>query len=250
MKPTVAAAPGLLDALRGAARRRDLGELLDLPLHDPHDLAENLRHLRLMNRWFGWSAAVRRDLEALMDHRGLAAATLLDIATGTADIPRHLVRASARRGRRITAIASDVSPAVLAQARASGAAEGLALIRHDGTALPFRDGAVDFVTCNLAAHHFRPDDLRRALGEMWRVARHGVLVSDLTRGRGSYLGARLMALLLRNPLTAHDGPVSVLRAYTPDELRALARAAGLERVRVRRFFPARMTLIAEKGAAA
>lgn len=241
------AAPGLWDALRGTGHRRELDELLDQPHPDPHALAQNLWHLRLLNRWLGWTAAVAHDLNRLMERCGLREATVLDIATGSADIPHYLVRTAARQGRRITAIASDISGTVLAQARSLVAGDGVALVQHTGTALPFRDATVDFVLCNLAAHHFGPEALRCVLAEMWRVARYGVLVSDLSRSRGNYLAARLMALVLHNPLTAHDGPVSVLRAYTPDELRALADAAGLERPRVHGRFPARMTLIAEKG---
>jgi ubiquinone/menaquinone biosynthesis C-methylase UbiE len=122
------------------------------------------------------------------------------------------------------------------------------LLQHDARSIPLRDGSVDIVTCCLAAHHLDPPGVHALLTEMWRVARHAVLVSDLARGPLAYLGARLLALVLRNPLTAHDGPVSVLRAYTPAELRRLAVEAGLARVRVRTHPPARMTLIAEKGA--
>jgi ubiquinone/menaquinone biosynthesis C-methylase UbiE len=243
---TAAAAPSLWDALRGAGQRRELTELLDLPGNDPRALGQNLAHLRLLNRWLGWSAAVDRDLAALMHRHGLRSATILDIATGSADIPRELVRRAARRNIQINLIATDISLPVLTCARSTG----LTLIQHDGAMLPFRNDSADYVLCNLAAHHFPPDALRAALGEMWRVARHGIVISDLTRGRLSYLLARLMALVLRNPLTSHDGPVSVLRAYTPAELRSLAHEAGVRRMRVRTFFPARMTLIAEKGSGA
>ena len=48
-------------------------------------------------------------------------------------------------------------------------------------------------------------------------------------------------------LTLHDGPVSVEAAFVPDELRQLASAAGLERVRVRRHFPSfRLSLVASR----
>jgi SAM-dependent methyltransferase len=240
---TAAAAPGLWDALRGAGQRRELVELLDLPGNDPQSLHQNLAHLRLLNRWMGWSAAVDRDLVWLMRRHGLRSATVLDIATGSADIPRELARRAARRRQRLAIIATDVSKQVLVCGRGAG----LELVQHDGTSLPFRDASADYVLCNLAAHHFPPHALRDALAEMWRVARHAVLVSDLTRGRFNYVLARLMALVLRNPLTSHDGPVSVLRAYTPQELRTLGCEAGLRQMRVRTFFPARMGLIAEKG---
>ena len=242
-------APGLWDALRGAGVRRDLEELLDRPDADRRELAGNLRDLRLLNRSLGWSAAVWRDLEGLMRRRGLGEATVLDVATGSADIPTEIVRRGATRGLRIRAVASDVSAPVLGEARAAGApAAGVALLQHDGALLPFRDGAFDFALCCLATHHFRPAMLARVLAELWRVARYAVVVSDLTRSRSAYLGARLMALVLRNRLTSHDGPVSVLRAYTPAELQEIAVVAGLERLRMRRVFPSRMTLIADKGA--
>jgi hypothetical protein len=56
------------------------------------------------------------------------------------------------------------------------------------------------------------------------------VVNDLVRSRPGFLGAQLLgALLSDNPLTRHDGPASVRRAYTRAELRDLARAAGLAR---------------------
>lgn len=245
------AAPGFWDAVRGAGARRDLLELLDHPAVDARALAGNLHDLRLLNRTLGWSALVWREVDALMRRHELAEATVLDVATGSADIPRAIVRRARGSGRAVRVIASDVSRPVLREARRTRhAADAVALVQHDGALLPFRDGAVDVALCCLAAHHFSPPTLMRVLTELWRVARRAVLMSDLRRSRDGYVLARLMALVLRNPLTAHDGPVSVLRAYTPAELCSLARSAGLERVRVRTSFPARMTLIAEKRPAA
>ena len=237
--------PGFRTALRGIGRRGDYEELLDHPGVPPAELAENLAHLRLMNRWLGWSAGVWRAVQALLPS-GATEATLLDVATGSADVPRTLERRAAARGMRLRAIASDVSAPVLANARRAGGTE-VALLRHEATRLPFADASVDVATLCLAAHHLDPPQLTAALAELWRVARWGVVVSDLERGALAYVGARLMALVLRNRLTAHDGPVSVLRAYTAPEVRALARRAGMASVRVERRFPFRMTLVARKA---
>ncbi|MGN6564846.1 MAG: hypothetical protein ACTHMU_19475, partial [Thermomicrobiales bacterium] len=64
-----------------------------------------------------------------------------------------------------------------------------------------------------------------------------------------YLGARLLVTLLRNPMTHHDAPVSVLRAYTRAELRALAHTAGLAGARVTSRFPFRLLLEWSSGQA-
>jgi ubiquinone/menaquinone biosynthesis C-methylase UbiE len=143
-------------------------------------------------------------------------------------------------------IGSDCNRAVLENA-ACQPGPSLTLVQHDAAVLPFADGSVDLVTLSLAAHHLTPAQLRAALAEAWRVARYGLVVSDLERGTLAYVSSRLMALVLRNRLTSHDGPVSVLRAYTAPELRRIALAAGVSGLSVRRRFPYRIVLAARKG---
>ena len=63
---------------------------------------------------------------------------------------------------------------------------------------------------------------------MARVARLGVVVNDLDRTRLGWIGALLMGhLLTRNRYTRNDAPLSVRRAFRPDETAAMLRQAGL-----------------------
>ena len=241
-------APGFRDALRGIGQRRDLEEILDRPDIDRRLLAANLRDLRLLNARLLWSAALWRDVEALLRRHRVAHPSLLDVATGSADVPRYVVGRARKCGVDLRAVGSDRSAGILAEARQRSSSAVL-LVQHTAEQLPFRDRSFDVVTCCLAAHHLDPEQLTLTLAEMWRVCRAGVVVADLARSRTGYVLARGMALVLRNPLTAHDGPVSVLRAYTPRELAGTARAAGLARVRVRTVFPARLALVAEREVA-
>ena len=80
---------------------------------------------------------------------------------------------------------------------------------------------------------------------MRRVARLGVVVNDIVRWWPGVWGAWLMAKLFSgNPLTLHDGPLSVRRAYTRDELRDLAGRAGLRGVNLKSFVGYRVALTA------
>jgi hypothetical protein len=98
----------------------------------------------------------------------------------------------------------------------------------DARCLPFGDLSFDVVMCSLALHHQVPDDALAMLREMRRVARRGVVVNDIVRCWRGYWGAWLLSRTLsRNPLTRHDGPLSVRRAYTRPEMLALAAEAGL-----------------------
>jgi hypothetical protein len=99
--------------------------------------------------------------------------------------------------------------------------------------------------CTLALHHFDPPQAAQLLAELGRVSRD-VLVFDALRSRAAYFGAWLMTRLLRmHPMTRHDAPMSVLRAYTAAELRELASTAGVFNPVVRVTFPFRLVLAGE-----
>ena len=208
MPPTRSTQPELLDAQPPAG-----------PL-----LARNLREMAVL---YGLSGGLRLGWRALHEllRAGPPDQTLLDVAAGDGSIAGRLVRRAARSGIRLLPIVSDLQANVLAvAARRSPAAS---LLRCDALRLPHPDQSVDIVHCAQALHHFSPSEARLLLSECARVARRGVVVVDLRRSWPGYWGARLAAWGPLTPLGRHDGPLSVLRAYTVAEARALAREAGL-----------------------
>src|SRR5256885_10902944 len=95
------------------------GELLDAPDTIPAPtLAHNLRDIRRVNRFAGGTSVVLRHLpELLADVPRGTTVTLLDIATGSGDIPLALVRWGKRKSFDVRVLATDVSEDVLAFAR-------------------------------------------------------------------------------------------------------------------------------------
>jgi ubiquinone/menaquinone biosynthesis C-methylase UbiE len=208
-------------------------ELLDGPLDDPATLAGNLRDLRRINRLLGGIRLSRHAIERLAP--GWTELDLLDVGTGAADIPTALLADARRRGRRLRVTAVDSRPEVLdAARRARPGLErvlGLSLATADGLRLDWPDGAFEIAHCSLVLHHLEPPDAIALAREMARVARRGIVVNDLARGRLHWLGAKaLTTVLTRNAFTRHDGPMSVRRAYTRAEVRALLAAADLRPV--------------------
>jgi ubiquinone/menaquinone biosynthesis C-methylase UbiE len=227
--------------------RVDEPEWMDAPIQDPTALAGNLDDLRRVNAWLGGTWLTRRALEhTLGRQRAGAKLSVLDVATGGADIPDALLAWARRGGLRAHIVASDVSPAMLALARRR-AGPGLGFAVADGRRLPFADRSFDVATCSLALHHLRPDDAVIMLREMHRVARCAVIVNDLVRGWPWYAGAwALTRVLTRNPLTRHDAPLSVHRAYTRAEMAELAQRADLGPVTFHGFMGYRVTMTANR----
>ncbi len=219
-------------------RAAGLLELMDRPVDAPDELEGNLADIAFANRWLGGVAPVTREI------RRVGARTVLDIGSGAGDVPHALVRDGRRRGIDVRVTCLDRSAEMLAIARRrTGGDERLTFVQGEGERLPFDDASFDVVTCTLALHHFEPVPARELLHEMRRVARITPVVADLTRSTLAYAATWLYARAAsRNRLTRHDAPLSVRRAYAPDEAVALARDAGWRAPSVRREAFFRMTL--------
>jgi hypothetical protein len=233
-----------------ALRSRDNAsrELLDAPVADPCLLAANLRDIRRINALLGWTRMATTAVTTLARDAGLSHYTLLDVATGSADIPLAIVHHERRHGRHVIITAVDASPQVLAIAAQCCADEpDIRLECRDALALGYPDRYFDIAMCTLALHHFAPDAAITVLRELYRVAATGIVVCDIARSWPAYAGARLLTtLIMRNPLTRHDAPVSVRRAYRCDELHTLAVRAGLPSFQIVSRFPFRLMLTARR----
>jgi len=200
-------------------------ELLDDPAADPATVAASLRDIARANRWFGGAAAVRRGLDrVLVDLPRGATATLADFGTGLGDLPRAAQRWAGRRGVRLVAVGLERSPVAARLAAAAGVpcAVGCA------GATPLRDKSVDLVLVSQVAHHLCDESAVRLFRECDRVARRGVVIADLRRGRLGPLAFWAGARALRfDPVTVADGMTSIRRGYTAGELRDLLQEAGV-----------------------
>jgi SAM-dependent methyltransferase len=219
---------------------------------DRGELADSLHDLQVVNRWLGGSQTAVRRLGPMI--RRLAVdlnrpIRLLDVATGSADLPLQLVDWSRRRGLQLRVVAVDFHPTTAAIAREVTAGQpAIRIVRADALDLPFPSGSFDLALCSTALHHFDDPAAARVLREMDRVARSGILVSDLRRTRAALIGARALAATLwrRRRITRHDGPRSVAAAFTVQELRSLARMAGIDAAAVRAEPLFRLSLVVDR----
>ena len=220
-------------------------EWMDAPAQDTAALGRALGDLRAVNRWLGGTWVVRRHLDPMLRRCPPGKIRVLDVATGSADIPLQLARAYPQ----VEVTATDAHPQTTEFARSRvGAHPQVQVESADALDLPYPDGAFDFALCSTALHHFDEADAVRVLRELDRVAARGVVVMDLCRSRFGLIGAQLLAATAwrRSQMTRHDGPLSVRRAYTPGEVRRLAARAGLRKARVHTHFMFRLALVVDR----
>jgi ubiquinone/menaquinone biosynthesis C-methylase UbiE len=231
-------------------QRREAEELLDREGHAPELLAANLDDIRRVNELGGGVRVVLGRLPSLL--RQIPAGqpvTILDLGTGSADIPVAVADWLRRRDRACRIVGSDLSDEVLAVAAAAvGERSEIRLANINAVDTGLAEGSFHIVLCSLMLHHLERAAGVRLLQEMARVCSVGFILNDIARGWPGYAVAWAASRVATcNPLTRHDMPLSVERAWTPGELREMLADAGLPRAHVSTHPLFRMAAVYEKA---
>src|SRR6266516_7902913 len=104
--PSSLRAPRFFPSLRSRQRQP---EWMDDPCADPAELRRSLRYIRRVNALLGYTRATLGHLRRFSrGWRPGQTVRILDVATGSADIARAVLRWSARRGFDVRVVAVDL----------------------------------------------------------------------------------------------------------------------------------------------
>ena len=208
--------------------------MMDRPQPVSLELERDLERLRQLNRWFGSHRLVSMFMR-LWIMPG-ARMRVVDLATGSGDIPRLLVDHARKIGAQIEIDAIDQQAATVEIAR-SLSAEYPEISYHVANILEWDCAhGYDIALCSLVLHHFSDHDAVKLLRRCRELSNRLALVSDLRRGfllrTGVYI---LTALIFREPMTRFDARLSAQRAFSFGEMGELAVQAGWQNFSRKKF---------------
>jgi 2-polyprenyl-3-methyl-5-hydroxy-6-metoxy-1,4-benzoquinol methylase len=209
-------------------------ELMDRPQPVTRELERDLANIRSLNRWFGSYRQVRHFLDRWLKPNDKA--RILDVSTGSGDIPRLIID-FARSGNvsvQIDAIDQQASTIEIARRLSNDYPEIEFFCANLFAWKPTKP--YDIVLCSLTLHHFSEADAVRVLQKCREFTREHVLVADLRRSLWLTLGVYLVtATVYHQAMTKTDARLSAVRAFSFAELRELARRAGWKNFGHRKF---------------
>ena len=224
---------------------RDLQpEWMDQPGLSEEAHRRALGGLARLNRFTRVAHDMYRQIRHQTAGKSIKRLRVLDVASGSGDLPIQWLRWSKRDGLDWQVCALDLrSTAVLEQqTKAKQANVSLRSVRSDCIRDPLPDG-FDIVTNSLFMHHLQDNQAIHLIRSMMHAARVGVLICDLERSRWNLRLVNAAArVLTRSEIVHHDADRSVRAAYRTGEFARLATAACASKTVPRRLFPCRFLL--------
>lgn len=170
--------------------------------------------------------------------------SVLDVATGSGDIPLALSQKALQAGIKIKFSVTDKSSFALNLVKKKAQQCGLPIQCFETDALQGPPFPIhDVIICSLFMHHLDNDEAINLMKRMAKAARIAVLINDLERSWFNWHMVWLAShLLTTSPVVHMDGPRSVAGAFNQAEVVDLAKRAGLEDAKVETRWPCRFLL--------
>jgi len=219
-------------------------ERIDTGDYTPEEYERFLREIGFINRFLGDRRALKKTLLREIELEDLPAFSVLDVGAGSGELLRAIAESArkANRKARLVGLELNARSANAIPEESKNFAE-IEAVRADAFRLPFADDSFDYAMCSLFTHHFADENVVKIIREMNRVAQREIFVIDLHRHRAAYFSYKIFCRAFRiSGLVREDGSLSVLRSFTPEELKTIGQKAGLEQVVVKRIAPFRLVL--------
>jgi SAM-dependent methyltransferase len=224
------------------SKRAELTELMDAPC-SREVMQACLRDLSRVNRWFLAYRPTLNWLESLGLHRFKAPVRIVDVGCGYGDALRRIEAWAQEHFIQTALVGCDLNADTIAiAAEATPGSSKIEWVAAD--VFNYQDTvSIDIVVSSIFTHHLIESDIVRFIQWMEEHARVGWFINDLSRAPIPYHLFKTFSKLARlHPFVQHDGPVSIARAFVPEDWHRMCKAAGLREgeVAIEGFTPARL----------
>ena len=157
------------------------------------------------------------------------AVTLADLGCGGGDMLKRIRRWSHRRNLNMRLIGIDANPNIIDFARRNTSRDDqIEYYTLDIFSEEFKKHTFDIVVGTLFFHHFSNEQLIRFFQQLRNQVKRAIIINDIHRHWFAYYSIRFLTRLLsKSTMVKFDAPLSVLRAFTKEDLQTILDSAGL-----------------------
>ena len=195
-------------------------EFLDATDCDPQLAFWSYRFMRLVNRFAGGTRAVKNFLAKEISRCARNQSTrVLDIGSGTCDIPLAITDWARRQSKRIEFTCIETNKTALTIAAENIRRSGCDSIElKNENFLEFEPHQrFDYAVGSMFFHHFQDDQIVQIIERLRSYVLRGVLINDLRRNSISYTSCFFLVCVLPTGVR-HDALLSIRKGFKTNEL--------------------------------
>ncbi len=184
---------------------------------------QTLRELGTINKLLGGNAVTLRGLDKLISRYSISKDQVIhiaDIGCGGGDMLIEIEKWADRRGIKVKLTGIDANANIVEYARKHCAAHDRISFKTANVLSPeFATEKYDIIIGILFFHHFDSECLEQLFSSLMRQASMGLVINDLHRHWFGYHSIKILTKLFsRSPMVQEDGPLSVLRGFSRNEI--------------------------------
>lgn len=215
------------------AQRSRQTELIDSEQITEQLFFKNLGEFDFLNRNLGGHAISLEGIKKLINS-GEKQYTIADLGCGSGDSLKYFAKWARKENIQLNLIGVDKNPSAIKYLRLHCSKYNeITGIHSDFNTFLNSSEPVDIIHCSLFCHHLNDNDFTELLNRLKKSTKVGFVINDLQRSKWAYYAVKLLTFLLNgSSLSKNDGPVSVLRGFTHQELHEFLKIAEIEKYRI------------------
>jgi 2-polyprenyl-3-methyl-5-hydroxy-6-metoxy-1,4-benzoquinol methylase len=190
---------------------------------------QTLAEIETINKLLGGNDVTISSLEHIpLNSTGIV--TLADLGCGGGDMLKRIRRWSQRHNVNMRLIGIDANPNIIDFARRNTSPdEQIEYYTLDIFSEEFKKHTFDIVVGTLFFHHFPNKQLIGFFQQLRQQVKRVIIMNDIHRHWFAYYSIRFLTRLLsKSPMVRFDAPLSVLRAFTKEDLQTILDSAGFK----------------------
>lgn len=225
--------------------RSDQEELMDNLFAEGEIIEQALRELEVINKWLGGNYVTLNAIEQLI--KGISGRSLhiIDIGCGGGDMLKLIARWAKKRNKEVRLTGIDANPNVIKYAQKNCIEyPEIHFMNLNIFSDNFKSIDCDIITATLFTHHFSDTELIRLFKQFKRQASVGIAINDIHRHFLAHKSINLLTTAFsKSDMVKNDAGISVLRAFSKNELIQILKSADIENFRIKWMWAFRWQLV-------
>ena len=196
---------------------------------------QTLRELEVINRLLGGNGVTMEVMNQLLKKTPRQKSiTIADLGCGGGDMLKLVADFGRKKNIPMKLFGIDANPHIIEFAqRNCEAYPEISFEAANVFSKDFQEKKFDIIIGTLFYHHFQDSALVSLLSNLKNQAKLGLIVNDIHRHWFAYHSIKLLTRFFsRSAMVRFDAPLSVLRAFTKEELVRILKASGIVQYKI------------------